>query len=202
MPFRVKISYDADPPDGLRSRKRVKTRAAVEQAALALFAEQGYDATTIDQITERAEISTTTFFRYYPSKADVIVVEQDQSLSQLREVIATCPLSESDMCAMRNAILRIWAPIVDPERTMLFAKAVSRSPVLRGLFNDLIQDWRIAMAEGLAARKGLDRPDERTHVLARVGMAAFSNTIESWIENECKTDVGEILRRNFDHLLA
>ena len=64
---------ELDAPVGRRSRKKRQTRVAIEDAAIALFVEQGYEATTVEEITERADVSTTTFFRYFPSKAEVLL---------------------------------------------------------------------------------------------------------------------------------
>lgn len=57
---------------GLRERKKIKARLAIERAALELVLERGYDGTTVEDICERAEVSKKTFFNYFPSKAAVI----------------------------------------------------------------------------------------------------------------------------------
>ena len=58
---------------GLRELKKSRLRQAVQREAFRLFAEQGYQRTTVEQIAEAAEIPTTTFYRYYSSKDDVVL---------------------------------------------------------------------------------------------------------------------------------
>ncbi len=62
---------------GLRYRKKLKARLAVERAALELVIERGYDGVTVEDICARAEISKKTFFNYFPSKASVIMGRMD-----------------------------------------------------------------------------------------------------------------------------
>ena len=70
-----------------RGRPRTSSRAALEEAALELFLEQGYTPTTIDQITSRAGVSRATFFNYFSSKADLLWVEVDDALDSLGDDI-------------------------------------------------------------------------------------------------------------------
>ena len=63
------------PALGLRERKKAKTRAAIQRHALRLFREQGYEATTVEQIAEAAEVSPSTFFRYFRTKEEVALYD-------------------------------------------------------------------------------------------------------------------------------
>src|SRR5262249_21598608 len=88
---------------GLRERKKQKTRSAIQREAMRLFQEQGYDATTVEQIAEAAEISQSTFFRYFPTKEDVILLDDYDPL--LIRMIAERPAEEPPVTAVRNAIV-------------------------------------------------------------------------------------------------
>ncbi len=86
---------------GLRERKKARTRAAIRQHALRLFLAQGYAATTVEQIADAAEVSSATFFRYFPTKEDV-VLQDDFDILALAELEAQPP-ELSPVAAFRAA---------------------------------------------------------------------------------------------------
>jgi AcrR family transcriptional regulator len=97
------------PRPGLRERKKARTRAAIQQEALRLFREQGYEATTIEQIAEAAEFSPSTFFRYFPTKEDVVMYDDLDPV-----VIAAYqaqPATLGPVPALRNAMRQVFAEI-------------------------------------------------------------------------------------------
>ena len=106
---------------GLRERKKAKTRAAIQTQALRLIAEQGYEATTVEQIAEAAEISPSTFFRYFPTKEDVVVEDDYDPLL----VVAFGSAGASDRPLTRR--LRFLRCIS--------TSATTKSPVSTGLSN-------------------------------------------------------------------
>src|SRR5215813_6820235 len=107
------ITEDDQPRPGLRERKKAKTRAAIQQHALRLFQEQGYEATTIEQIAEAAEISPSTFFRYFPTKEDVVLYDAFDPL--LFAAFEAQPAELSPVQAMRSALRQLFADLPPAE---------------------------------------------------------------------------------------
>jgi AcrR family transcriptional regulator len=87
---------------GLRERKKFKTRAMIEEHALRLFVEQGYEATTVEQIAEAAEVSQSTFFRYFPAKENLILSNLPNAI--VIELFGTQAQELTPLQAMRSAI--------------------------------------------------------------------------------------------------
>ena len=194
----VAFREDAGPVEGLRSRKKIKTRLAIEDAALQLFDQQGYDTTTVEQISERAEVSTTTFFRYFPTKAEVVLSDQGQQLPALHQAILERPLGESDLVACHRAIHAAWVVEIDPERTARKAAAVAASPVLQGLSYQNGLRWMETVPDALAVRRGLARPDERCLLAARVVLGVLASGLEGWMANGCVGDLADAVDRRFE----
>lgn len=97
------------PVPGLRERKKMKTRAGIQQHALRLFRAQGYAATTVEQIAAAAEISPSTFFRYFKSKEDVVL--QDELDAMLVEAFRSQPADLGPIAALRGATRAVFATL-------------------------------------------------------------------------------------------
>jgi AcrR family transcriptional regulator len=191
---------DAAPGDGLRSRKKEKTRRAIEDAALDLFAEQGYEATTVDEIAERAEVSKATFFRYFATKGEVIFGDTGDRHEDLRQAIVARPATDDDVSAVRYAVRHDWTHTLDHDRTARQARAAHSSPVLRGLSFDLGLKWQTAIAEALAQRHGLDGPDQHCWLVAGVSFAVLSNAVNFWIHRGARGDLATSIDEAFELL--
>ncbi len=90
----------------LRERKKARTRASLREHALRLFREQGYQATTVEQIAAAAEVSPSTFFRYFPTKEDVVL--QDDMDTRMVEAFARQPPELAPIAALRAAMREAW----------------------------------------------------------------------------------------------
>ena len=106
-------THDAEQP-GLRERKKARTRASIREHALRLFREQGYTATRVEQIAEAAEVSPATFYRYFPTKEDV-VLQDDLDVLTLGALEAQPP-GLSPLAAVRAAVAAARAGFTDEER--------------------------------------------------------------------------------------
>ncbi len=106
-------------PEGLRERKKARTRAAIREHALRLFREQGYSGTTVEQIADAAEVSPATFFRYFPTKEDV-VLQDDFDIITLA-ALAAQPAELSPVAAFRAAAAAAWRQL-SPEDASRFSR--------------------------------------------------------------------------------
>src|SRR6478735_6141947 len=109
-----------DAPTGLRAQRKEETRTAIRDAAFRLFAEQGYEATTIDDIASAADVSPRTFFRYFPTKDDVVFNDHPERLEDLREMLAARPDDEPILDSLR-AVVRSLADDMDAKHDQIVA---------------------------------------------------------------------------------
>src|SRR3954464_12315211 len=117
--------------EGLRERKKAKTRWAIQEHAMRLFGDQGYEATTVDQIAAAAEISPSTFFRYFATKEDVVVQDEydDLFVDAFRQAGGSTDPMDTFRSALRAALAGMDAQIW--EQNMTRARLVMSSPLLR-----------------------------------------------------------------------
>jgi AcrR family transcriptional regulator len=165
-------------PTGLRERKKAKTRAAIQRHALRLFHEQGYSATTVDQIAAAAEISPSTFFRYFPTKEATVLYDPFDPV--LIEAALAQPPELSPAAALRATAdtIRAQIPAEEWERERRRQVLVFREPELRTAVMDKFAEG-IDLLAGMAARRTGRSADEfevRNWAGAVVGvvMAAFA----------------------------
>jgi AcrR family transcriptional regulator len=156
----------ADQPAGLRERKKAKTRATIREHALRLFRDQGYDTTTVEQIAEAAEVSPATFYRYFPTKEDV-VLQDDLDVLAL-EALEQQPPQLSPLAAVRAATALSVTRFTDEERarfreTTALTMAV---PEIRARALDEFSRTLDIFAAALAKRTGREPDDPAVRTMA------------------------------------
>ena len=162
----------AEPVLGLRERKKAKTKAAIQEHALRLFREQGYAETTVEQIAAAAEVSPSTFFRYFPAKEDTVLT--DLIDRQTFEVMINAPAEMTPLEALRYAVNDVFRDMSDEhlQLEMVRNDLIRSVPELRrGMLMEITRP-RDLLAEAVAARLGrpLDDPDLRLYAAAVMGV--------------------------------
>jgi AcrR family transcriptional regulator len=165
---------------GLRELKKQRTRAAIQDAALRLIAEQGYEATTCEQIAAAAEVSPATFFRYFPTKEDVVL--QDDYDPLMAAAVAARPARERPFSAVRRALAETLRQLPEEEMTVVQERTrlLLSVPALRARVNEQFDAARSALAEALAPRMGLPPDDLRVQSVAAASAAAVSVAVQRW----------------------
>jgi AcrR family transcriptional regulator len=162
---------------GLRERKKAKTRASIQAHALRLFAKQGYHATTVEQIADAAEVSPSTFFRYFPTKEDVVLY--DQFDPQLIAAFLAQPAELGPVTAVRRAMRQVFeqAPSEETAREYQRHELARAVPELRARMLDGFVSGLKLFSDALAERTGRASDDIPVRTLAGaiigVGLAAM-----------------------------
>ena len=143
----------------LRERKKLKTRTAIQEHAMRLFREQGYDATTVEQIADAAEVSPSTFFRYFPTKEDVVLFDATDPL--MFASFAAQPGELSVVEALKRSFHDVYAELTPEELASQIERQelIRTVPELRGrMLDDLVRSIDI-LAEMVAERVGRSPQD-------------------------------------------
>ncbi|MFD4865789.1 TetR/AcrR family transcriptional regulator [Streptomyces sp. NPDC058412] len=170
-------SAPAAPVPGLRERKKRRTRDALLRAALLLFLSQGYERTTVDEITDAVDVSQRTFFRYFANKEEVVFAVQDLTEEHFVASLHARPAAEGPLEAMRGAVLAAWdtveealADVVPVDLYMRSYRLIECTPALLAVHLRRSTELEERISRLIAAREGLDvDADPRP----RVAVAAF-----------------------------
>ncbi|WP_328430434.1 TetR/AcrR family transcriptional regulator [Streptomyces sp. NBC_00443] len=186
------------PKLGLRERKKIKTRTAIRDATYALIKQQGYDATTIEQIAEGAEVSPSTVFRYFPTKEDIVLTDEYDPIlpAELRGRPADEPWTESLRHVMRLAIRA--GTEEGPEVVRLRSHLLVQVPAVRSRMLESMSVTGRMLAEAVAERNGLDRDSLEARVYTMSLIGGLAEISLYWAENDFKDDLLDLLDRTLD----
>jgi mycofactocin system transcriptional regulator len=187
---------------GEPGRRRVTSGAELEHIAFGLFATNGFEQTTIDDIAAAAGIGRRTFFRYFPSKNDIPWGMFEVELERMRARLKACPAEVPLMDAIRVALVDFNR--VDPEQIPWHRRRMElilRVPALLAHSTLRFAAWRDVVAEFVAERAGL-RPDGLApqaiaHAVLGVAIAAY----EQWLDDR-DADLGSLLDSAMRQLAA
>jgi len=147
---------------GLRERKKIQTRETIQRVAFNLFDEKGYANTTVEEIADAAEVSPSTFFRYFPSKELVLMADDLDQVTV--EALARQPADLSTMQAFRRAFDVTMATVSADEWERTRQRLVFSLPELRLVQFDVYRRVVKELAEADSRRTGRDADDFELHI--------------------------------------
>lgn len=177
-------------PSGLRQRQKLRTRDDIISAALDLFERQGYEATTVEDIAEAADVSPRTFFRYFDSKLDVVMATKGAEQVSFVDLLAERPVEESPMEAMRHVFRDELTRMLEQDAGPSIRQycIVMTSPELRSLALQHFHEHQDDISRGLAQRMAVAPDDLRPRIMAAaVGAAAWA-VFERWVSEGAAPD--------------
>ena len=151
---------------GLRERKKIRTRQTIRREALRLIEENGYAATTVEQIAEAAEVSPSTFFRYFPTKESVLLADDMDPM--ILDALAAQPPDLSPSQAVRRAYETAMANLSEEQREFenVRQRLMFSIPELKAAMYDEYFRTITTFAEALGRRIGRDAEDYELRVFA------------------------------------
>jgi AcrR family transcriptional regulator len=167
-------------PDGLRERKKARTRASLREHALRLFREQGYQATTVEKIAAAAEVSPSTFFRYFPTKEDLVL--QDDMDTRLMAAFEQQPPGLGPIAAVRAAVRQTLDSYTGADLDMIreSTRLSMTVPEIRARALDEFARAIGAMTETVAKRAGRPTDDLAVRTVAGAIMGVVMSITMPW----------------------
>ncbi|MFJ9379147.1 mycofactocin system transcriptional regulator [Streptomyces sp. NPDC101455] len=195
--------------DGENGQRQTRTgrppatsRAALEQVGFELFARQGFDGTTVDDIATAAGIGRRTFFRYFASKNDLVWGDFEAELVKLDGLLAAADAAVPMMDALRGAVVEFnrFDPAAVPwhrERMAL----ILRVPTLQADSTVRYASWRTLVTEFAARRTGRVSSDLLPRLVGHTVLAACVAAYEHWLADE-QAVLGDLLDQGLRQLAA
>jgi AcrR family transcriptional regulator len=168
-------------PSGLREQKKLETRDRLVAAALRLFDAQGYVATTVEEISASAAVSTRTFFHYFDSKQDVLLGFEHELLALLVGEVQQAPRGARPAAVMWSALEAVAQRIdTDAARLRPIYTLVLSVPSVHRRSLEVQQVWQRQFADALVAHTRGRGRRARAQVLAAVGLACLRTAAAGW----------------------
>ncbi|MFH9138921.1 TetR family transcriptional regulator [Streptomyces sp. NPDC017524] len=196
---RSRTPGEGGPVLGLRERKKAKTRASIQQEALRLFREQGYEATTMEQIAEAAEVSQSTVFRYFPTKEELVASDEQDAffIDAWRSQPADLPVLRALRQAIRETLEGLSPEEFSAQRDR-DVLMVTVPELWAASLGNVTQTMRM-ITSLVAERAGRPEGDTEVRAISGAIFGVLLTTMLRWAQ-EPDHDVAEDLDRMLAHL--
>ena len=172
---------------GLRARKKALTQNLLREAALRLFTERGFAAVSVDEIATSADVSRSTFFRYFGSKEAVLFDEIDETGDVFLKHLNARPPNETPWQAFERALVATSEPnqanVQRDQQQRMLDELLRTDPALHGRRLALVERWTDVLAVVFARRAGRTEPALEDRLAASTCMAISDAVQRIWREN-------------------
>jgi AcrR family transcriptional regulator len=199
-PSKAKPATGAGVP-GLRERKRQQTRERLTRAAMALFLDRGFEATTLDDIAAAADISRRSFFHYFASKEDVVFAWHEETTAALIAAVEARPANESMLTAAENAISAM-ARQLEPGEAIAMARLKRDNPALQARDQVKYEKLERALAAALEKRAGHKTEKLGARLVAMIATGAMRIGGELWAAEGAREKPEALVKRTFAAIRA
>lgn len=188
--------------------KSERTKSALSHAAVELFAEKGFEDTTVDEIAARAGVSRRTFFRHFPSKSDAAMHHWDVWLEAVKQGLAQQPTAEAVLDSIAIVLDNSASIFLGPGDFVLkLMKVIKRTPALRRHPRAFVDRYTRVIAKFIKTRLP-GSPNVLAEIIAAAIMAAVMHAQWDWVESNGEKDLTKnfsasfgLLKRAFGPLL-
>jgi AcrR family transcriptional regulator len=185
---------------GTMSRWEPNARGRLEQAALELYGEHGFDQTTVAEIAQRAGLTERTFFRYFADKREVLFWGQGALHELFVSTVADAPDSVAPMDAVAAALRAAGGPLAERRELARARQAViTANPGLQERELTKLASLAAAMAEALRRR---DVTEPAASLTAQAGIAVFKVAFERWVDDTNQRDLAHLIDESLNELKA
>jgi AcrR family transcriptional regulator len=186
---------------GLRERKKRLAQATIEETALRLFQQHGYDQTSIQDIADAVMMSPRTFFRYFASKEDILFAPTQAIVNDGIRYIQSVPPAEKPLSALTATFLYIASQYEERKDTFMIRYQVAKeTPQLASLYLYSLVSMESAICDALCARLETATNRRDMHFLVAICMAALRVAFETWLEQGASGDIVALVRENLERL--
>ena len=183
----------------LRERKKHQAQAAIEEAALRLFQQQGYEQTSIQDIADAVMMSPRTFFRYFASKEEALFASVRAPLIDGLQTLEEVAPGTSPHEALRTLFSYVASRYQQQHASFLIRFHVAmQTPSIASLYLYGLVETEPAICDALCSRLESATNRNQMRFLVAIYMAAFRVSIEEWLEHEASDDLVPLLHDHMD----
>jgi AcrR family transcriptional regulator len=178
------------------ARRRARVAGELERAALELFAVDGPANVTVEQIAQRAGISVRTFFRYFPTRDDVMFALPRRLVDDLCDRVAARPAAEGVLDAFIEAVRDAQAATIDDDLVRLWGRAMHQWGTAQSE-PEPTGGMAVAYGEVIAARMGVPADDTRVEVIATAIASVMWLAFLRWLDSDGATPLATVVEDSF-----